>query len=503
MTPTVTPSPSTPLSTLETLWEGDELRDALNAQIPAGMPARVTGVSIDTRTLQPGNLFFAIHGGARDGHDFVRDALAKGAAAAVVDAAHAPELAGAGPLYVVADVMAALTACGGAARTRTNARIVAVTGSVGKTSTKEALRLALAAQGAESTTHASVASYNNHWGVPLSLSRMPKRSRYGVFEIGMNAPEEIRPLSRLVRPHVAIITTVGPVHLEFFSSVEAIADAKGEIFSGLEPGGTAVINRDNAHFERLRQHATEAHASHIVTFGEHEDADIRAVNIVALPDLSVVEARVFGMDVVYRVGAPGRHIALNSLAVLAAVHALEGDLALAMLALGNLRPPEGRGERVRLNGPEGSFLLIDESYNANPASMQAALDMLGQTDVGLRGRRIAVLSDMLELGTDSPELHRELAPFVMRNSIDRVYAAGPLMHELWRTLPPELRGAYADTAQELEKHIPGALREGDVVMVKGSNGTRVSRIVTDLKQRFAELPARAAHHHAIADSTAG
>ncbi|MGV6874432.1 UDP-N-acetylmuramoylalanyl-D-glutamyl-2,6-diaminopimelate--D-alanyl-D-alanine ligase [Pseudochelatococcus sp. B33] len=465
----------------EVLWSPLDLVTALNARVANALPDRVTGVSIDTRTLAPGDLFLAIRGENSDGHAYVQQALAKGAAAAVIDEAHAASLVNGGPLYVVRDVLEALHGLGAAARARSRARVIAVTGSVGKTSTKEALRLALGRQG---RTHASVASYNNHWGVPLSLARMPRGTRFGIFEIGMNAPGEVAPLSHLVRPQVAIVTTVGQVHLEYFPSVAAIADAKGEIFSGLEPGGVAVLNRDNDQFERLKAHVLASRAGRIITFGEHPKADVRGIKIVLKPELSVVEAQVFGAPVVYRIGSPGRHIALNSLAVLAAVHAVGGDLALAALALGELTPPVGRGERVRLGAPGGEFLLIDESYNANPTSMTAALDTLGQAAVGLRGRRIAVLADMLELGPDSGELHASLNAPIVENDIDLVFAAGSGMHHLWRTLAPEVRGAYAETAQGLEEQVLRAIRAGDVVMVKGSNGTRVSRIVAAFKSRF-------------------
>ncbi|MFT0892854.1 UDP-N-acetylmuramoylalanyl-D-glutamyl-2,6-diaminopimelate--D-alanyl-D-alanine ligase [Pseudochelatococcus sp. G4_1912] len=477
-------APRGTMQSVETLWSALDLMQAMNARVTNAQPERVTGISIDTRTIEPGDLFFAIKGDNSNGHAYVAQALKKGAAAAVVDEAHADELVHEGPLFIVKDVLEALRNLGLAARSRTRARIVAVTGSVGKTSTKEALRLALEGQG---RTHASAASYNNHWGVPLSLARMARPTQFGIFEIGMNAPGEVGPLSQMVRPHVAIVTTVGPVHLEYFPSVSAIADAKGEIFAGIEPGGVAVLNRDNEHFERLKAHALASQAGRIVTFGEHENADIHAEKIVLKPDLSVVEARVFGTQVVYRLGSPGRHMALNSLAVLAAVQAMGGDLALAALAMGDLSPPEGRGERMRLVGPGGEFLLIDESYNANPSSMTAALNTLGQAAVGLRGRRIAVLADMLELGTDSNDLHASLKTPIADNDVDIVFAAGPAMHHLWRALAPDVRGAYAETPQDLERAVLREVRAGDAVMVKGSNGTKVSRIVAALKSHFPAL----------------
>ena len=465
------------------LWTGPDLIEAMQATPHGGPPPEtVTGISIDTRTLQPGDAFFAVRGDARDGHDFVAAALAAGASVAVVSGHRVRDFAGAGCVLAVGDVLRGLETLGEAARARTAARVVAVTGSVGKTGTKEALRTLLARQGA---THASAASYNNHWGVPLTLARMPAGTAFGVFEIGMNNPGEITPLARMVRPHVALVTTVEPVHLENLGSLEAIADAKGEIFGGLEQGGTAVINRDNPHYERLLGHAKASPAGQIVTFGEHADADVRLERAVLQPELSVVEAQVHGQPVTYRIGSPGKHIVLNSLGILAAVVALGGDLALACLAMADVTPPSGRGRQVRLPAPGGEIALFDESYNANPASMRAALGILGQAPVGLRGRRIAVLGDMLELGPDGPALHAGLAAAVEENGIDLVFAAGPLMKSLWHALPQERRGGYAATADALEATVLSALRAGDVVTVKGSNGSRTAAIVAAITKRFA------------------
>src|SRR3954465_10133997 len=285
------------------LWTQDEIAAAAGARI-AGRLSAATGVSIDTRTLKPGDLFFAIKGDVHDGHGFVRDALAKGAAAAVVAEERAAEFAGAGPLLVAPDVLDAMRRLGVAARRRANATIVAVTGSVGKTGTKEAMRLAFERLG---STHASVASYNNHWGVPLTLARLPREAAYGVFEIGMNHAGEIEPLTRMVCPHVAVVRPGEPVHVEFFRSILGIADAKGEIFAGIEPGGTAVINRDNPYFERLKAHANASSAARVISFGEHEASDVRAQRILSRPDGSIVEALIFGRPITYRIGTPGRH----------------------------------------------------------------------------------------------------------------------------------------------------------------------------------------------------
>jgi UDP-N-acetylmuramoyl-tripeptide--D-alanyl-D-alanine ligase len=346
--------------------------------------------------------------------------------------------------------------------------------------TKEALALALAPGG---ETHASAASFNNHWGVPLSLARMAERARYGVYEIGMNHAGEITPLVRMVRPHVAIVTAVEPVHLAFFASVAAIADAKAEIFLGLEPGGAAVINRDNAHFARLRQRAEEASVQHVVSFGAHARAEARLLKCALHPDCSTVEANILGQPVTYKIGAPGRHLVMNSLAVLAAAKLVGADLARAALALAQQTPAAGRGTRVTLELPDGPALVIDESYNANPTSMRAALALLGQARLGPGGRRIAVLGDMLELGPTSEDLHRGLVDAIGQNAIDLVYCAGPLMAALWQALPAARRGGYAKTAAELEPQVVAALRAGDALMVKASAGSRMGPIVKALVRR--------------------
>jgi UDP-N-acetylmuramoyl-tripeptide--D-alanyl-D-alanine ligase len=473
------------------LWTRDDLEAATGGRL-IGEARPIGGASIDTRTLQPGDLFFAVRGEARDGHDFVADALERGAGAAVVSQVRAADLSAQGPVLAVPDsgadpVLTAMIRLGGAARARTDAQVVAVTGSVGKTGTKEALRHVLEGQG---ETHASAASYNNHWGVPLTLARMPRTTRYGVFEIGMNHPAEIVPLTAQVRPDIALITTVEPVHIEHFASISAIADAKGEIFSGLEPGGVAIINRDSALYDRLLAHARASRAGRVVSFGEHPDADVRAQTIVLRPDLSVVDAVVMGHPVTYKLGTAGRHTALNSLGVMAVIHALGADLAEAALSLAGLAPPVGRGERTALEIDGGTAYLVDESYNANPASVRAAIATLAGIETGPRGRRIAVLGDMLELGAASPDLHRGLAEAIEAARIDLVFASGPLMRNLFEALPVSRRGGVADTAADLIEPLTRNLRSGDAVMVKGSNGSRMGRIVEVLKARYAVDPAR-------------
>lgn len=469
------------------LWNAADMPGLLEGAVPVPLAGPIGSISIDTRTLEAAALFFAIKGDVHDGHAFIAAALEKGAAAAVVDRAHAADFGANARLIVVDDVLAALERLGKVARMRMQGPVIAVTGSVGKTSTKEMLRIVLGRQAGlsgASRVHASVASYNNHWGVPLTLARMPADSEFGVFEVGMNNPGEILPLVAMVRPHVAIVTTVEPVHLAHFSSVEAIADAKGEIFSGLEPGGVAIINADNAHAARLAAHAGASRAGRIIRFGTAVGADIRLKDIKLDPDFSLVSAEIFGAPVHYRIGAAGRHFAMNSLAVLGAVHAIGGDLALAALALQEFTTVEGRGKRALLTIGDRSFTLIDESYNANPSSMRAALAVTGGLPRGARGRRIAVLGDMLELGVEGPKLHQSLLESIVENDIDLVFASGPLMRSLYQLLPPDRRGAYAEGSDALAPLLADAIHPGDIVMVKGSLGSRMGRIVTALKSRF-------------------
>ena len=464
------------------LWTGLGLVAPLDARVIGAVPPGVTGISIDTRSLERGDLFFAITGDNSNGHDYVEAAFQAGAAAAVIDEAHVDRLRGAGSLYVVPNVLESLVALGRAARARTEARVIAVTGSVGKTSTKEALRQALAPSGA---VHASVASYNNHWGVPLTLARMPRSTAFAVAEIGMNHAGEITPLTALVRPHVAIVTTVGPVHLEFFDSVEAIADAKAEIFSGLEPGGTAIINRDSPYFERLAAAARQSPAGRVLSFGAHEEADARIIGFSPVSGHSVVTATIAGETLTFRLGTQGRHLAENALAVLLAVQSVGADLDAAVKALAFFEAQKGRGERVLVATPNGPFALIDESYNANPASMRAAFAMAGTLKPGPRGRRIAVLGDMLELGHHGPSLHEGLAEDLVANGFDLVFAAGPLMRSLVAALPNSISVTWRERAVDLQPAVLEAVQAGDIVIVKGSNGSRMAPIVGALKERHA------------------
>ena len=464
------------------LWTDAEAAAATGGA--ATRPFAARGVSIDSRTVEPGDLFVALAGPSFDGHDFVAGALARGAAAAVV-ARRPAGLAADAPLLQVADTLAALAALGRAARGRSAARIVAVTGSVGKTGTKEALRHALAAQG---ETHASAGSLNNHWGVPLSLARLKRSARYGIFELGMNHAGELAELSPLVRPHVAVITTIEPAHLGHFASLEAIADAKAEIFVGVEPDGTAILNRDNPHFARLAAAARRCGIARIVGFGAAAAAEIRLLDCRLEAERSSARVDVMGETIACTIGLPGRHWVMNSLAVLGAVKAAGGDAAAAAASLALLPGLAGRGRRHSVALAGGSLTLIDESYNASPAAMAAAIAVLGATTPGPGGRRLAVLGAMLELGDRSPELHAALAEPLRAHGIDRVFTVGADMEHLRRALPPAMRGGHAADAAEMAGMLAATLRPGDVVTVKGSAGSRMAEIV----KRLLAAPAEAA-----------
>jgi UDP-N-acetylmuramoyl-tripeptide--D-alanyl-D-alanine ligase len=453
------------------LWTAAEAAAATGG-LPSGAWT-ASGVSIDSRTVAPGDLFVALQGPNHDAHAFVAAALERGAVAAMVGR-RPDDVAADAPLLLVDDTLAGLEALGRAGRARTAARVVAVTGSVGKTGTKEALRHVLAAQ---APTHASAASHNNHWGVPLTLARLPRDAAYAVLELGMNHAAEIAHLTRLAKPHVALITAVEPAHLEFFGSLKAIADAKGEIFEGLEPGGTAVLNRDNPMFARLRERALACGAARVLGFGSDPAADVRAVDAVLDADGSEIVARLDGREVRYHVGIAGRHWVLNSLAVLAAVAALGADPQAAARSLADLRPPTGRGARHEIAVGDGCATLIDESYNANPASVRAALDVLGR----LPGRRVLVLGDMLELGPAGPALHAGLAAAVAAAGVARLHSCGPLMGHLHEAVPSTIRGAHAADSAALLPLVVAGLRPGDVVLVKGSLGSRMGPIAAALR----------------------
>lgn len=457
------------------LWSSTEIAAATNGQ--RGRRFVANGVSIDSRKVEPGDLFVALHGPSFDGNDFVANALTAGAAGALVDRLPAG-IAADMSVVVVQDTLEALRDLGRAARARVDARIIAVTGSVGKTSTKEALRAALAAFG---RTYASVGNLNNHWGAPLSLARMPRESAYGVFELGMNHAGEIAPLAELVRPEVAVITNVEAVHIEFFASVAEIADAKAEIMDGVQSGGAVVLPRDNPHFDRLAAHAKSRGIDRVLSFGGDAASDARLLDCRVSPTGNRVSAEIFGKRVDYAIGMPGLHQAMNSLAVLSAVSALGLDVARAAAALAGVSALKGRGARERLQLEIGAITLADESYNASPASVRAALALLGASQPEGAGRRIAVLGDMRELGEAGPGLHAALAPDLAAAKVARVFLIGPLMAGLQAELPESMRaGHWGDSVAAIQPLL-SSLRAGDVVLVKGSLGTRMAPIVEAMR----------------------
>jgi UDP-N-acetylmuramoyl-tripeptide--D-alanyl-D-alanine ligase len=464
------------------LWTSREAIAATSGQCPVDWQA--VGVSIDSRSIKTGDLFVALQGPNHDGHDFIESALERDAAAAMVHAKPGTVVSDS-PLLVVKDTMTALESLGAASRDRTSAKIIAVTGSVGKTGIKEALKFVLSQQG---ITHASVGSFNNHWGVPLSLARMAKDTAYGIFEIGMNHPGEITPLSGLVRPHVAIITTVESVHSKLFKSTEEIAQAKAEIFSGVMPGGIAVLNRDNAYFYLLSEAAQSHGVDKIISFGKHERADVRLLNASLSPGHSIAMSEINGRPIPFRIGIPGQHWVMNSLCVLAGVLAAGGNIEQAAFALADMHPPKGRGEIIQMSvaasGGDETLIVIDESYNASPVSMKAALEVLGRHRPTANGRRIAVLGDMLELGTQSVDSHTGLLAAIEENSIDLVFTAGSEMAHLAKALPKSLSGGHAPNSETLAPLVVNAVKPGDIMTVKGSAGSRMSLIIDALGARF-------------------
>jgi UDP-N-acetylmuramoyl-tripeptide--D-alanyl-D-alanine ligase len=449
---------------------------------------RATGVSIDTRTLEPGDLFVALKGPTFDGHEFVGEALAKGAAAVMVSDVPTNVTTSA-PMVVVDDTLRGLEALARMARARSRGQIIGVTGSVGKTSVKEALKSVLSAQ---EPTVANEGSLNNHWGLPLSLARMPDFASFGVFEMGMNHPGEIEPLSRLARPHVAVVTSVEAVHKAFFDSIEQIADAKAEIFAGVENDGIAVLNRDNPQFARLAKAAGARGIHRIIGFGLHPEAGVRLLSFDPGAGGSRVRASIAGETVKIELNVPGVHWVTNSLCVLAVVAAVGADVNAAVAALAKVVVPKGRGQRSRITVADGEFELIDDSYNASPVSMVASFDVLGRSEPGFGGRRIAVLGDMLELGDDAPKLHADLARPLLDRGINLVFTAGSAMAHLFDSLPAEVRGGHAVDSATLAPLVANAVRAGDVVSVKGSAGSRMGVIVDALRDLETNSDDRAA-----------
>jgi UDP-N-acetylmuramoyl-tripeptide--D-alanyl-D-alanine ligase len=484
------------------LWTSAAAAAATSGRATA--PWTASGVSIDSRSVRPGDLFVALTD-RRDGHDFVAAALNAGAAAALVS--RVPDgVDGGAPLLIVPDVLEGLVALGAAARARSAARVIAVTGSVGKTGVKEMLRACLGAQG---KVHAAEKSFNNHWGVPLTLARLPRDADYAVIEIGMNHAGEIRPLTRLARPHVALITTIAPAHLAQFACEADIAFAKAEIFEGLEPGGAAILPRDNVHYDRLERRARRCGVTRILRFGAAARTHGRMIAAQATPFGTMITAQISGAKVLFKLGAPGRHLALNAVAALVAAEAAGADLARAALALARWTAPDGRGARwiVTLmprhaSGPpdaaiDGTIELIDESYNANPVSMAAAFEVLAAsapTDgVGRvrRGRRIAILGDMLELGPDEIARHEDLADLPGMAQVDQVHCVGERMKALHAALPAARQGKWRKSSAKMAEDMHRLLDAGDVVMVKGSLGAQMIRVIDAIKRLGDARPAEA------------
>ncbi len=460
----------------EVLWTAQEAADATGGENTCDWQAM--GLSLNTRNLEEGDLFFALQGPNFDGHDYVADAFEKGASVAVVQ--RRPERLGDdASLLIVDDTLGALNRLGACARANSTAKFIGVTGSVGKTSIKEILRHCLSRQ---DVTAASAASLNNHWGVPLSLARMPRDAVYAVNEMGMNSPGEIRELAKLVRPDVAIISTIEAVHFEFFKSIEEIAKAKCEIFEAMNSEGVAVLNKDHPLFDLMAESARENGVQNIVGFGEHPQADARLIGYELFAEYSRVQANICGEVIEYNISNPGFHWILNSLAALAAIKAVGADVTKAAADLSTLHGLAGRGEKTLLALEKGeSFELIDDSYNASPVSVRASINVLANATPNNFGRRIAVLGDMLELGRKSKKMHSDLAGSINDSGIDLVFTCGPHMEALHEALPPEMRGVHKENSQELAAIITDIVQADDVISVKGSLGSRMSVIIDSLK----------------------
>ncbi|MDV6330596.1 UDP-N-acetylmuramoyl-tripeptide--D-alanyl-D-alanine ligase [Asticcacaulis sp. 201] len=455
------------------LWTFDELAKATGGTLTgAGSVSAATGINFDSRALLPGDVFLALKG-VRDGHDFVAQAFQSGAAIAItrrpIDG---------GPCLLVPDVQVALEKLAVFARNRAvNARRGAVTGSVGKTSVTQMVMQGLTRAG---RAHSAIKSFNNHIGVPLTLARMPADTERAVFEIGMNHADEITPLSEFVAPHAAIITTVGGAHTENFpDGDEGVARAKAEIFDGLVPGGLAILNADNVWFDFLQREA-RGNGALVAAFGETGGTDAQLLSHIINGDRADITARFHGRDIAFSLSHTGRHQAMNAMAVLLMLEALDVDLDTSLAALEGAAALDGRGKVTQKAFKGGEITVIDESYNANPVSMTATLQSLGNRPKGAESRKIVVLTDMLELGPQAARLHADLATVIEAQDIDSVYLAGPLMKNLWEALPSALRGGYAETAQELTPALIEGLQGGDVVMVKGSNGSRAGLIAKAL-----------------------
>ncbi|MBN9334673.1 UDP-N-acetylmuramoyl-tripeptide--D-alanyl-D-alanine ligase [Devosia sp.] len=452
----------------------DAVLEATDGRAEGVEATEINSISIDSRELGPDALFVAIKGDRFDGHDFVDTALANGAVAALVSRGEGPGR------ITVPDALEGLVDLARASRARSRALIVGVTGSVGKTTTKEALRIVFEAAG---ETHASIKSFNNHWGVPLMLARMPETAQFGVFEMGMNAPDEIRPLSQLVRPHIGVITTIAPAHLEKLGSLEAIARAKAEIFEGIEPGGTAVINADHPQIGLLLEAAAAAGVARVVTFGFARGSDWQLIEAETAGERSFATVLNGSDRYALTIGVAGRHMLSNAEAALAVATLAGVAPEIALRALAGFGPQPGRGQRIVLGEKEKSLLLIDESYNANTASMTAALDVFASVSAP-DGKKVVVLGDMLELGEAGPALHAGLADAVHASGADKVYLVGSNMARLAEALPGSMFSRHFTSVDLALPELLAALAHGDAVMVKGSNGVGLSRLVAAIKDQF-------------------
>ncbi len=450
-----------------------------------------TGVSIDSRATKKGDLFIAIRGDNTDGHLYAAKAIENGAVAVVVD--QAIEGIAEDKILMVDDTFKAMQDLGSAARARSAAKIIAITGSVGKTGTKEMLGRAFSALG---QTHYSEKSLNNHWGVPLSLSRMHAGCDFGIFEMGMNHTHEIEPLTRMVRPHVAIITTIASVHSEHFADgLDGIARAKAEIFQGMDEHGIAILNRDNVQYDILKSSAQKCGIRKVFSFGKHEDSDARLNNCLVASNGTRISATILGEEYEFTLKDAGEHIALNALSVLLSVKLLGGEVKQAINALKGIEPPAGRGKREYINvgDPSNPVTLIDESYNASPVAMEAAFKVMALIDPGRGGRRIAILGDMYELGNNAPQIHRDLALPLQAAGVDLVYTCGTLMKNLYDAIPEQNRGAHSEDSPELAQIVPDVLVPGDVVLIKGSRGGGKIPRMQVVVEALRELPKKMAH----------
>ena len=470
-------------STNEELWNIDEFLAATQGRPVGEMPSRISGISIDSRTLQSGDAFFAIKGDNFDGHAFTTLAAGNGAVLAVVCEDKISSLGALNlPIIIVGDVLEALGLLAAVARARSKARIIAITGSVGKTTTKEMMRTLLEPCG---KVHASVASYNNHWGVPLTLSRMRRDTDYAIFEIGMNHPGEITPLVKMVRPHIGIVTTIAAAHLGFFDNIDEIAKAKGEIFAGIENGGYALINRDINQYSLLRKMAKHAGVENVLGFGEKRGASFGIKSMMVSSSGSKISARLDGTDVELELGLPGKHMVTNLVAALGAAQLAGCDMDLVLGCVGNIVAVKGRGKSLVFGEGRRAITVIDESYNANPASMAASLNVLGMQVPLAKGRRVAVLGDMLELGKSAHKLHKGLATPIREANVERIWLVGDEMSVLADEIDKDILAGHFETAEKMKEALLGDLTPGDVIMFKASLGIKFGPLVEALTSQLA------------------